>query len=69
MVGAYLAGRAAINVVSDQVGARLLVVDAGVAAELPPHPGLVGFTLNGHRRAGRRSGPNHDDAIPATEAM
>jgi nicotinate-nucleotide--dimethylbenzimidazole phosphoribosyltransferase len=41
MVGAYLAGRAAINVFAAQAGARFLVVDAGVAAELPPHAGLV----------------------------
>ncbi len=41
MVGAYLAGRAAINVVSAQVGARLVVVDAGVDAVLPAHPDLV----------------------------
>lgn len=41
MVGVYLEGRAAINVFARQAGARLLVVDAGVAAELPSHPGLV----------------------------
>lgn len=41
MVGAYLAGRAAINIFATQAGARLLVVDAGVAAELAPRTGLV----------------------------
>lgn len=41
MVGAYLEGRAAINLFVRQAGARLLVVDAGVAADLPAHPGLV----------------------------
>ena len=41
MVGAYLAGQAAINLLAAQAGARLLVVDAGVAAPLPPHPGLL----------------------------
>lgn len=39
MVGAYLEGRATINLFAAQAGARLLVVDAGVAATLPPHPG------------------------------
>ncbi len=41
MVGAYLEGRGAVNVFARQAGARLVVVDAGVAAELPSHPGLV----------------------------
>lgn len=41
MVVAYLDGRAAINLFARQAGARLLVVDAGVAAELAPHVGLV----------------------------
>ena len=41
MVQTYLAGRAAVNLFARQAGARVLVVDAGVAAELPPHPGLV----------------------------
>ena len=41
MVRTYLAGRAAVNLFARQAGARVLVVDAGVAAELPAHPGLV----------------------------
>ncbi len=41
MVGAYLEGRGAVNVFARQAGARLVVVDAGVAADLPSHPGLV----------------------------
>ena len=41
MVGAYLGSRAAINLFAAQAGARLLVVDAGVAADLAPHPGLI----------------------------
>lgn len=45
MVGVYLAGRAAINLFARQAGARLLVVDAGVAAELADHPGLVAAKL------------------------
>lgn len=42
MVRAFLGGRAAINAVAGAVGAALLVVDAGVAAELAAHPALVG---------------------------
>ena len=45
MVGLYLEGRAAINLFARQADARLLVVDAGVAANLPPHPGLISAKL------------------------
>jgi nicotinate-nucleotide--dimethylbenzimidazole phosphoribosyltransferase len=51
MVGNFLAGGAAINVLARQVGARVVVVDAGVAAELPPAAGLVS----------RRAGPGTAD--------
>lgn len=40
MVRAYLAGHAAVSLFARQVGARLLVVDAGVAASFPPDPAL-----------------------------
>lgn len=41
MVANFLAGRAAINVLARHVGARLVVVDMGVASDLPPHPQLI----------------------------
>ncbi|NOZ06680.1 MAG: nicotinate-nucleotide--dimethylbenzimidazole phosphoribosyltransferase [Chloroflexi bacterium] len=41
MVYNFLAGGAAINVLSRYVGARVVVVDMGVAAEMEPHPKLV----------------------------
>ncbi len=41
MVANFLNGGAAINVLARHVGARVLVVDAGVAADLPPQPGLA----------------------------
>lgn len=40
MVLNFLRGGAAINVLGRHVGARLVVVDMGVAADLPPHPAL-----------------------------
>lgn len=41
MVNNFLRGGAAINVLSRLVGARMIVVDMGVAAELAPHPNLL----------------------------
>jgi nicotinate-nucleotide--dimethylbenzimidazole phosphoribosyltransferase len=41
MVANFAAGGAAINVVARQTGARVLVVDVGVAAPLEPGPGLL----------------------------
>ena len=40
MVLNFLAGGAAINVMARTRGANLVIVDAGVAAPLPAHPGL-----------------------------
>lgn len=41
MVHNILSGGAAINVLARHIGARVLVVDAGVAADVPAHPGLL----------------------------
>ena len=41
MVGNFLAGGAAINVLARQAGAHVVVVDVGVASELPEVPDLV----------------------------
>jgi nicotinate-nucleotide--dimethylbenzimidazole phosphoribosyltransferase len=41
MVLNFLYGGAAINVLSRHVGARVVIVDMGVASDLPAHPGLV----------------------------
>ena len=41
MVKNFLGGRAGINVITRQTGARVVVVDMGVAAELEPDPQLI----------------------------
>ncbi len=41
MLANFLNGGAAINVLARQTGARIVVVDMGVAADIPPHPALV----------------------------
>lgn len=41
MVINFLAGGAAINVLARHVGARIVVVDMGVASDFAPHPSLV----------------------------
>ncbi len=41
MVLNFLNGGAAINVLARQAGARITIVDMGVAVEMPAHPGLL----------------------------
>jgi nicotinate-nucleotide--dimethylbenzimidazole phosphoribosyltransferase len=41
MVQNFLLGGAAINVLANEAGARVVVADLGVAAEIPPDPSLV----------------------------
>ena len=41
MVANFLAGGAVVNAFAAQAGAEVVVVDAGVAADLEPAPGLL----------------------------
>jgi len=41
MVETLLAGKASASAFADAVGAEVAVIDAGVAADLSPHPGLI----------------------------
>lgn len=63
MVRNFLAGGAAINVLADQAGADLIVVDAGVADELPQDPQLRSVKL----AAGTRN-MLHERAMPREHA-
>lgn len=63
MVANFLRGGAGINVLARHVGARIVVVDMGVAAALAPHPQLVSRTI----RAGT-SNFAHGPAMTREEA-
>jgi nicotinate-nucleotide--dimethylbenzimidazole phosphoribosyltransferase len=69
MVANFLGGGAAINVLARHVGARVVVVDAGVAADLILQPGLV-IKKVAHGTADMTRGPamSRAEAIRAIEA-
>jgi nicotinate-nucleotide--dimethylbenzimidazole phosphoribosyltransferase len=41
MVATFLTGRASVNALAEACGVEVVVVDAGVDADLEPHPGLI----------------------------
>jgi nicotinate-nucleotide--dimethylbenzimidazole phosphoribosyltransferase len=69
MVLNFLNGGAAINVLARQAGARVVVLDAGVAADLPAHPDLISRKV-GYGTANFSQGPamTRTQAIEALEA-
>lgn len=68
MVANFLAGGAAINAFARQQGLALQVVDAGVAAELPPHPQLLARKVRlGTRNALREPALTRDEAWQCLE--
>jgi len=69
MVGNFLRGGAGINVLARQVGARVVVVDMGVASTLEPHPQLVNRKVAaGTRDMSRGPAMSRKQAIQAVEA-
>jgi nicotinate-nucleotide--dimethylbenzimidazole phosphoribosyltransferase len=52
MVATYLAGRAGVNALARACDAEVRVIDAGVDAELPPHPELINAKI---RRGSRNA--------------
>jgi nicotinate-nucleotide--dimethylbenzimidazole phosphoribosyltransferase len=62
MVANFLAGGAGINVFARAAGLAVVVVDAGVAADLPPHPDLLLLKV----RAGTRNAL-HEPALTDEE--
>ena len=69
MVFNMLAGGAAVNVFARHVGAELFVVDMGVDAELPDHPGLLKRKIRrGTGNIAREPAMTVDEATRALEA-
>tara|TARA_B100001179_G_scaffold215696_1_gene186102 strand:- start:928 stop:1959 length:1032 start_codon:yes stop_codon:yes gene_type:complete len=69
MVGNFLAGGAAINVLARHVGASIVVLDAGVAADLPDDPAMRAVKI-GRGTANMAIGPamSREDAVRCIEA-
>ena len=69
MVLNFLNGGAAINVLARQAGARVVVLDAGVASELPVHADLINAKI-APGTANIAAGPamSRDQAVLAVEA-
>jgi nicotinate-nucleotide--dimethylbenzimidazole phosphoribosyltransferase len=69
MVLNFLHGGAAINVLARHVGARVVIVDMGVATELPAHPELVNKKIApGTRDFSMGPAMTRDEARRAVEA-
>ena len=63
MVQTYLAGRASANAFAAACNVELLVVDAGVAADLPDHPGMIDAKIRkGTSNAAREPAMTLDEA-------
>ncbi|MFN3266170.1 MAG: nicotinate-nucleotide--dimethylbenzimidazole phosphoribosyltransferase [Deinococcales bacterium] len=66
MVQNFLSGGAAINAIARVVGARLWVLDVGVAAELKPHPLLISSKIRlGTHNFLYQAAMSRDEAIRA----
>lgn len=68
MVRNFLSGVAAINVLARHVGARVVVVDCGVAGELPPAPGLKTKKIShGTRNIAKGPAMSPEEAVKSIE--
>ena len=68
MVYNFLSGGAGINVIARQVGARIMVVDMGVATELEPNPRLLSRKIApGTQNIARGQAMTREQAVTAVE--
>ena len=69
MVHNFIGGGAAINALARHIGARVVVVDVGVATDVPPHPDLVSMRVApGTANMARDPAMSRAQAISAVEA-
>jgi nicotinate-nucleotide--dimethylbenzimidazole phosphoribosyltransferase len=69
MVDNFLRGGAGINVLARHVGARVVVVDMGVAVELAAHPDLVTKKIGyGTKNLAKGPAMSDEDAVRAVQA-
>jgi nicotinate-nucleotide--dimethylbenzimidazole phosphoribosyltransferase len=69
MISNFVRGGAAINVLSRHVGARVIIVDMGVATELPALPGLVSRKIRpGTRNFAQQAAMTPDEALACVES-
>jgi nicotinate-nucleotide--dimethylbenzimidazole phosphoribosyltransferase len=69
MVGNFLAGGAAINVLSEHVDARVVIVDMGVATDFGDHPDLIDKKIApGTGNIAQGPAMTREEAIEAIEA-
>ena len=68
MVYNFLSGGAGINVLARHIGARVVVVDAGVCSDLKPHPQLIIKKINyGTKNMASGAAMTRDEAIKSIE--
>jgi nicotinate-nucleotide--dimethylbenzimidazole phosphoribosyltransferase len=69
MVAGFLRGKAAVNVLARTAGARVVVVDMGVAVDIPLHPLLISRKIaRGTRNMAKGPAMSREEAIKAIEA-
>jgi nicotinate-nucleotide--dimethylbenzimidazole phosphoribosyltransferase len=68
MVGGFLRGKAAVNILARTTGARVVVVDMGVATDIPPHPLLISRKIDkGTHNMAKGPAMSREEAIKAVE--
>jgi len=68
MVSNFLSGGAAINVLARFVGTRVIVVDMGVASDLPSHSGLICRKIAyGTKNMAQQAAMTSDEAVSSIE--